>query len=272
MVNNNENANKAMVLADQALADLAEQLDRGHSEALSAYLKFLGRFWHYSALNCLLLQTQRPNAIHFASYAKWQELGRQVRRGERGLAIMAPVTYRRKVGRDEPEGETEENRGVVTGFRTVHVFAEDQTDGPDLPTIGRVTGNPGEKLQVLRDLVAERGIELAYSDDLGGARGASYGGRVELIPGMEPAEEFATLVHEVAHELLHRDERRVQTTVQVREVEAEAVAFVVTTAVGLTNGTASADYLGLYGGDAKLLAQSLSHIQRVAAEILDRLL
>src|SRR3954462_11531588 len=85
---------------------------------------------------------------------------------------------------------------------------------------------------------------------------------------MQPAEEFSTLVHEIAHEMPHRGERRTMTTKQVRETEAEAVAFVVCQSVGLQNGTASQDYIQLWHGDANLLRESLEAVQQTAAVIL----
>jgi DNA transposition AAA+ family ATPase len=75
-------------------------------------------------------------------------------------------------------------------------------------------------------------------------------------------------VHEMAHEMLHRSERRTLTTKQVRETEAEAVAFVVCQSIGLQTGSASADYIQLWNGDAKMLAESLGVVQRTAAVIL----
>ena len=96
----------------------------------------------------------------------------------------------------------------------------------------------------------------------------SYGGRIAILPGQPKAEEFSTLVHETAHELLHKAERRTATTTTVRETEAEAVAFVVGKAVGLVSGTASADYIQLYHGNASLLAESLEVIQQTASVIL----
>ena len=96
----------------------------------------------------------------------------------------------------------------------------------------------------------------------------SYGGRIAILPGQSKAEEFSTLVHETAHELLHKAERRTATTKTVRETEAEAVAFVVGKAVGLVNDTASADYIHLYHGNASLLTESLEVIQRTAVVIL----
>jgi hypothetical protein len=99
----------------------------------------------------------------------------------------------------------------------------------------------------------------------------SYGGKIALLPGQSAAEEFSTLVHELAHEMLHKAERRTATTKTVRETEAEAIAFVVGKAIGLETGRASADYIHLYHGNAALLAESLEVIQKTSAVILSAL-
>lgn len=112
-------------------------------------------------------------------------------------------------------------------------------------------------------------IELEYSDQLGGAFGVSKGGSILLKEGLEPAQEFTTLVHELAHEILHHGEGRAGTTRQSRELQAEAVAFVVAQAVGLDSGTASSDYIQLYRGDKQLLLESLEAVRKAAATILE---
>jgi hypothetical protein len=91
--------------------------------------------------------------------------------------------------------------------------------------------------------VEAQSVELSFSETIAPAKGLSYGGKITLLSGMQPAEEFSTLTHEIAHEMLHRGDRRTMTTKQVRETEAEAVAFVVCQAIGLETGTASADYV-----------------------------
>ena len=88
-----------------------------------------------------------------------------------------------------------------------------------------------------------------------------------MLPGQAPAEEFATLAHEVTHSLLHQQERRAGTTKRVRETEAEAVAFAVCEAIGL-KAENSADYIQLYSGDKETLMESLDNVQRASAEIL----
>jgi len=116
--------------------------------------------------------------------------------------------------------------------------------------------------------VEAQSVELSFSERIAPAKGLSYGGKITLLSGMQPAEEFSTLTHEIAHEMLHRGDRRTLTTKQVRETEAEAVAFVVCQAIGLETGTASADYIQLWQGDADLLRESLEAVQQTAAVIL----
>jgi len=89
-----------------------------------------------------------------------------------------------------------------------------------------------------------------------------------LLPDLSPAEAFSTLVHEVAHEKLHRTERRAETTRTIRETEAEAVAFVVCQAVGLDGADASSSYIQLWSGNKQTLTQSLHFVQQTASQIL----
>lgn len=170
-----------------------------------------------------------------------------------------------------PESGDDELLLRLVGFRATYVFDVSQTDGDELPQFSVITGDPSELVPVLRQLVSEHGIELRYEEQLGGADGVSEGGRIAIRQGLPAAEEFAVTVHELAHELLHRSERRKETTRTIRELEAEAVAFVVCRAAGLDGLTRSSDYIQLYRGDKELLLQSLSHIQRVAAQIIDGL-
>ncbi|RYD85032.1 MAG: DUF1738 domain-containing protein, partial [Verrucomicrobiaceae bacterium] len=228
---------KACDLASQALADLTTKLDAGHSDALQKYLRFMARFHRYSWLNVMLIMSQNAEATHVAGFCRWKDMGRWVRTGEKGIAILVPIQFRR------PIDETEDEVQVVTGFKTGYVFDVSQTEGAELPTLNSVSGNPGLQLHALKDLVREKGIRLDYADILGGAKGISCGGRIVLLCGMSEAEQFSTLVHELAHELLHKGERRELTDVRTRELEAEAVAYVVTTAVGLDNDSASVDYI-----------------------------
>ena len=248
---------------------LIEQLEAGHSEALTHYLNAMSRFHSYSFGNVLEIARQMPAASRVAGFWTWKNLGRSVNAGAKGIRILAPVVgVRRKKDAEAETDITRQNERVLLGFRNAYVFDISQTNGVDLPEMESVIGDPGENVERLTEFLASKGIAVSYSEKIAPALGMSYGGRIALLPGQSKAETFSTLVHEAGHELLHRSERRTATTKTVRETEAEAVAFVVGKAVGLVNGSASADYIQLYKGNASLLAESLEVIQQTASVIL----
>jgi len=248
---------------------LIEQLEAGQSEALTNYLTAMSRFHSYSFGNVLEIARQMPSATRVAGFWTWKNLGRSVKAGQKGIRILAPIVgVRRKKDAEADQDITKQNERVLLGFRNAYVFDVSQTDGVDLPALNEVTGDPGENIDRLAAFVKSKGIQLVYNANIAPALGMSYGGRIALLPGQSKAETFATLVHETAHELLHRSDRRTATTKTVRETEAEAVAFVVGKAVGLVNEEASASYIQLYKGNASLLAESLEVIQQTASIIL----
>ena len=248
---------------------LIEQLKAGHSDALTAYLDAMSRFHNYSFGNILEIARQRPSATRVAGMWSWNQLGRKVKKGEKGIRILAPIIGIKHKKDEEAEKDiTRQNTSVLVGFRNAYVFDVSQTEGAELPAMREITGTVGENRDRLLSFIEREGIELVFSENIAPALGVSYGGRIAILPGQSKAEEFATLVHEVAHELLHKAERRTTTTKVVKETEAEAVAFVVGKAVGLETGTASADYIHLYHGNASLLAESLEVVQQTSAVIL----
>ncbi len=212
---------------------------------------------------------QSPLATRVAGLYAWNQLGRKVKKGERGIRILAPIIgIKRKKDEDAEKDITKQNTRVLVGFRNAYVFDVSQTEGAELPAIHEVYGDVAENHDRLFSFIKRRGIELVFTENIAPALGMSYGGRIAILPGQSKAETFATLVHELAHEMLHKAERRTTTTKVVRETEAEAIAFVVGKAVGLEAGSASADYIHLYHGNASLLAESLEVIQQTSAVIL----
>ena len=188
---------------------LIEQLEAGHSETLTAYLNAMANFHTYSFGNVLLIARQQPQATHVAGIRTWNELGRRVKRGEKGIAILAPmIGKRRKKENAQATTEEDANTATLLGFRRVFVWDESQTEGAPLATIGEITGDAGVYLDRLRDFVQAQGIALEYNENIAPAFGMSYGGRIALLPGQTKAEEFSVLVHETAHERIHKSERR----------------------------------------------------------------
>jgi hypothetical protein len=223
---------------------LIEQLEAGQSDALTNYLTAMSRFHNYSFGNVLEIARQMPSATRVAGFWTWKNLGRSVMAGQKGIRILAPIVgVRRKKDSEVQKDITKQNERILLGFRNAYVFDVSQTDGVALPAMREVSGDPGENIDRLAAFLNSKGIQLVYNEKIAPALGMSYGGRIAILPGQSKAEIFATLVHETAHELLHKSERRTATTKTVREMEAEAVAFVVGKAVGLMTGSASADYV-----------------------------
>jgi len=254
-------------ITHRATEQLVTALNAGRSEALTGYLKAIGRFHRYSLYNVMLIASQKPDASYVAGFRTWNQLGRFVKKGEKGIVILAPIVRRKA----EIEEDRDEVSASVSGFRAAYVFDVSQTDGQELPQVGMVQGDPREYRERLRSFADAQGISVEYSSEIAPARGTSSGGCIKLLPGQSEAEEFSTLAHELAHELLHRGDRRGTTSRRIRETEAEAIAFVVCHAVGLETGSAASDYIQLWNGDAKVLTESLGYVRQAASQMLTAL-
>ena len=168
-------------LTTKALDDLAAALEAGKSDTLERFLTIAGRFPRYSFRNVMLIATQRPDATQVAGFNTWKALGRFVKKGEKGIVIIAPMRFRRD--NPEPPAAVE---GVVPDcgmrFKAVYVFDVSQTDGEPLGDISQVTGDPGRSIEQLKAAIAARGITLEYSAETGTAEGRSSGGRIASSP------------------------------------------------------------------------------------------
>jgi antirestriction protein ArdC len=263
------NRDEVRSIARQAFDELVEAVEAGKSETLKEYLTAMGRFHRYSLGNAILIRLQKLGATHVAGFRAWQRLGRYVKKGEHGIAIMAPVVYRKNGLSKDRERSGEAERDIVSTFKTAYVFDISQTEGKPLPEFAQIQGNPESYLERLEQFVLARGIELKRTEALTMAEGLSTGGTILLKASLAQAEAFSVLVHEVAHELMHRDTEGQPKDRKIKETEAEAVAYVVCQGIGLDVTTASSDYIQLYDGDRKTLMNSLERIQRTASEILE---
>ncbi len=259
-------AEQARKMTDEALAKLAAALEQGKSEALTQYLRVMARFHRYSISNLMLILAQRPDATYVAGFNAWKKLNRWVKKGEKGIVIVAPMVFRKK-----EEGQLEGDPDTAVRFKAVHVFDVSQTEGDPLPEPADVAGDPGRYLGKLKAIIVDHGIRLSDEPVTNGALGVSKGGEIRLAAGLEPAKEFEVLAHEFAHELLHHGEGATRVDKTTMETEAEAVAYVVCHAVGLDTSTAASDYIQLHKGTKETLAQSLDRIQKTANLILEGL-
>jgi antirestriction protein ArdC len=263
---------EAMKLVENGIAALNDALRAGHSETLERFLESLARFHTYSFNNALLIALQRPDATRVAGFHAWRKLGRFVKKGEHGIAIFAPMSRRKS--RDERQQSMTEGEQAIFGFRIAHVFDVEQTEGDPLPEFARLSGDAKGWLAHLENTVRDAGVDLEYGH-IGfpiGAKGISTPGAIKVSPRLSEPEKFAVLVHEFAHELLHqRTDRKQHTTRQIRETEAEAVAYTVCRAFGIDSTTRSSDYIQLYRGNEETLTESLKFVQHTAAQIIELL-
>ena len=250
---------------DQWMQRLADETDQAAQSAeLTRYLTTLSRFYTYSAHNCALIALQRPDA----GYRAWQALGRQVKKGAKGIAILCPAPIKGKTdGGDDAV--------IALRFRTGYVFDLADTEGGDLPalTVHTVEGDRYDTL--LRQLIeiAERGVlSVTFKDRLvQDANGVSYGdGRIALKQGNPAGNLCKTLCHEIAHERMHRAEERCTFTTQQVECQAEAVAYCLCAALNVPTPN-SPTYLALYRVSRATLAANIDAIRAGVAAIMDEI-
>jgi hypothetical protein len=281
---NNRKLSTSSQLTRASIDGLVQAIESGHNEVFSSYLETMAKFHTYSARNVLLIAAQRPNATHLEGVRSWNELGRSVRPGEKGIFIFAPtIGFTKKENKAEENGKKSpkgkkaadsvtnppQQETHLLGFRGVYVFDIAQTGGEELAQSPKQV-DIAEKLEKLLAFAESRQMKIEYSDRIAPAQGTSYRGTIRLLPNMEPAEAFSVLLREVASQILYNSERRTFVTRAVHQQETKAAAFVVCEALGLESKTLFAD-CQLYYGDARLLTESLEVVHRTAAQILGAL-
>jgi antirestriction protein ArdC len=240
-------------------------------------LQVAARFHRYSANNVLLISLQRPDATRVAGYHTWRQLGRQVRKGEAGIAILAPVTVRRLAAADAtPPDDPQPDRieRTLRGFRVTHVFDVSQTDGPPLPEVRPQLLDGAAPLGVWADLLDQieaAGYRFGYAE-IAPANGRTdhVDRTVMLRPDLTGAQSVKTLAHELAHVLLHQPgELPDGFTLARAEVEAESVAFVVCAAHGVASDDYTVPYVASWaGGDRELVRDAGVRVLSCARQIL----
>ncbi len=240
------------------------------SQAWQEVLKFKARFYHYSFNNVLLIYLQRPDASLVAGYKRWQELGRQVRKGEASIAILAPIVQRAKA-----EGERE---AQVVGFRSARVFDVSQTDGEPIPTPPQpvLLTDDGEAIREAfaraEAFALAKGFPVTYAELRGGTLGSfSVTKRViKVCHDLPPLQTLKTLIHELAHGLMHADPKGGEQR-HLIELEAESCAFLVLHDLGLDTSRYTFPYLANWAEHPDELLVAGERAARVAAEVLAEL-
>lgn len=241
--------------------ELAKETDLARASAeMLRYLDTCARFHQYSLFNVFQILMTRPDATTVAGFKKWQSLNRFVRKGEHGIPILAPVLVKRAL----PDGLDDEK---LVGFKVVYVFDISQTDGDPLPEPPNWK-SPEKNLELQERLVAfaeQHGIEVQVKHIGRDIQGVSRGGKIVL----DPEAGTKTLIHEIAHELLHHSPD-MPLDKAIRELEAESVAYVVARHFGMSE-LASPNYNALCGVTSDLIMNHLDRIRSTAAAIIQAL-
>ena len=258
---------------DEVLKQLKEGVEGVQSSHnFRQFLLTMSKFHDYSIGNLILIAMQRPDAIRVAGFNTWKDLGRWVKKGEKGIAILAPVMPPKPKPEEEEEETEEELRSVH--FKVVYVFDIGQTEGKPLPEVEvpTLTGEVNEELFIkVMTLARAQGVEVSFEarPHQGPAIKGTYSGKSIWIRPEEPqAQQLKTLLHEIAHyysEGVFRIPRRDAETI------AESAAFAVGAHFGFDTGTRSFPYVALWSEDKKVLEQNLAAIRKVTTIIIGAL-
>lgn len=272
--------------SQERAAELLKQLDSEvtaltDSDAWKRHLAMQARLHKYSFGNCLLIASQMPEARYVAGYQAWRELGRFVRKGEHGIQILVPYVYRKPTeptaGADS-EHEAEADSTYVR-FGVGFVFDISQTDGEAITTWQHAIGNAETAVAGLARLEAyaeSLGYTIARASEPGRVRGHCdhSAKRIVLDASLDMINQTSTLAHELAHAVLHEGITDYLANRGLYEVEAESVAYVVVTGLGLNADSCSLPYVASWSrsredGDAGKAVRSLGErVHKAAAALL----
>lgn len=266
-----------------------ERLDAGvracieDDDEFAEFLRMLGRMHNYSWGNRLLVHLQRPDAGLVAGFHAWRELGRPVRKGSKGIQILAPMVkkFRGEPGSMDDRGREYDDKGEavgVVGFRVAYVFSVHDTDGPpfSVPVPVPMTDD-GPDAREAFELLARRCVDFGVAldvrtgDDLGDGLDAPAGWyrrleRAIVVNAALPAgQRAAVLAHELAHHVAGKLERRDAETV------AEGAAFAVAAYFGLDTSAFTVPYVAGWAQDAARVRGLLESVAAVSDEILSGL-
>jgi len=250
----------------QLLAELGQHIEAlTSSEGWHRWIQTAARFRNYSLHNQLLILSQRPEATRVAGFRAWQALGRQVKRGERGIAIFAPVVRR-------VTGDEDELTKVVSGFRVVYVFDLAQTEGEPLAelTLPAVRLADVDLFGRLVSAAEQAGVTVRAvprADDRVRGWWEPQAHRITLVDGYDLGSRCRTLLHELGHAHDVDDPADVTPVTAERELVAEAVAYLVGRSLGLDLVEASATYVASWGGGPVLGAELAQRVLKVAADV-----
>ena len=285
----------------EKLKEITDRLEQGitelfNSERYKEYLRVMSKFHNYSFNNTLLIAMQKPDASLIAGFTAWKnQFQRNVKKGEKGIKIIAPSPFKIKqetekidpqtqkpvIGRDG-KPVTEEKEITIPAYKVVSVFDVSQTEGKELPDIAvdALTGDVEQYSDFFAALEKTSTVPIGFEKIGGGAHGYYHleDKRIALDEGMSELQTLKTAIHEIAHAKLHdidlnapKDEQQPRVDRRTREVEAESIAYTVCQHYGLDTSDYSFGYVAGWSSGRELaeLKSSLETIRSAAADIIN---
>ena len=291
-LNGKNNAERMKEITDRLEAGIQALFE---SEQYKAYLTAMSKFHNYSFNNTLLIAMQKPDASLVAGFGKWRDnFERYVKKGEKGIKILAPSPYKvkKQMEKIDPATQkpvigadgkpvTEEREIEIPAFRVVTVFDVSQTEGKEIPDIAvsELTGSVEQYQDFFTALEKASTVPIAFENIEGGAHGYYHleEKRISIDEGMSELQTLKTAIHEIAHAKLHAIDKDAPATEQAdrpdrrtREVQAESVAYAVCQHYGLDTSDYSFGYVAGWSSGRELseLKASLETIRKAANELI----
>ena len=278
------------------LKDITEKLEKGvqdvySSEQYQDLLNTMAKFPHYSVNNNILIMMQKPDATLVQSYTGWKKMGRFVKKGEKGIRILAPAPFKLEKEQDkvdesgkvvlDKDGEAVKEKVEInmTAFKPVSTFDVSQTEGEPLPTIGvdELTGNIEGYQTLFEAIKSASPVPIGFEDIKSGAKGYFHveENRIAINSGMSEIQNVKTAIHEMAHAKLHNSEAQKDNkqSKSSKEVEAESVAYTVCQHYGIDTSDYSFAYVATWSQGKELpeLKESLNTIRNAASELITKI-
>ena len=281
----------------QKVQELTDKLERGLTELFSSdsyknYLSTMSKFHNYSFNNTLLIAMQKPEASLVAGYKAWQKnFDRHVNKGEKAIRILAPAPYKIKEERDKIDPVTqeimldrdgnpqkEEVEITIPSFRAVSVFDVSQTDGKPIPQLEakELLSDVEGYQDMIHAVEAVSPVPIEMEEIAGESKGYfdREARRIAVQENMSESQTLKTMIHEVAHSMLHNKEmeqdEQARKDRNTKEVEAESIAYTVCQHFGVDTSENSFGYIAGWssGRDTKELKSSMDTIRRAASELI----
>lgn len=239
------------------------------------YLDTLGKFHDYSIRNCMLIVSQCPEASFVAGYTDWKKkFNRHVKAGEKAIGIIAPAPCKYTVKDVDRDGNEVEKQIEFNRYKVVPVFDISQTEGEELPTICKELTDEVQNFDEIRSSLEKvASVPVTYEDFDDDAHGffSVQENKIVVKAGMPEAQTVKTLVHEIAHSILHNDVF-CEIPKQVKEVQAESVAYLVCAQLGINTAQYSFEYIASWAKeDPKEINAQMEIVRKTADAILSKM-